>query len=68
VKESISSPLGRGAHEANVPDQRFRESMSAPSLLDACVNAGVKRFVHGSTIGVYGHASQPVDENSPCHP
>ena len=33
-----------------------------------CMTAGVKRFVHGSTIGVYGHADVPVNEDSPCNP
>jgi nucleoside-diphosphate-sugar epimerase len=38
-------------------------------LLDAAVSAGVRRFVYGSTIGVYGSATQgELDEESPTRP
>ncbi len=58
-------------HEANVPDQRFYDVnvTGAKNLLDASVSAGVKRFVHGSTIGVYGTAvSGVINEQSPLNP
>jgi nucleoside-diphosphate-sugar epimerase len=36
------------------------------NLLDAAIDAGVKRFVHCSTVGVHGHiVNPPGDENSP---
>ncbi len=39
------------------------------NLLDAAIDAGVKRFVHCSTVGVHGHiVSPPGDENSPYAP
>jgi nucleoside-diphosphate-sugar epimerase/2-polyprenyl-3-methyl-5-hydroxy-6-metoxy-1,4-benzoquinol methylase len=62
--------LAAAQHEANVPDQHFWDVNvhGTRLLLEACVGAGVKRFVHGSTIGVYGDASRPVDETSPCRP
>jgi nucleoside-diphosphate-sugar epimerase len=38
-------------------------------LLEASVQAGVKRFVHGSTIGVYGGTlAGVIDEQSPLQP
>ena len=58
-------------HEANVPDQLFYDVnvTGTKNLLDASVAAGVKRFVHGSTIGVYGTAvSGTVNEQSPLNP
>lgn len=63
--------LAAAQHEANVPDQRFWDVNVAgtKNILEASVDAGVKRFVHGSTIGVYGSPSQgPLNENSPLTP
>ena len=38
-------------------------------LLDACVEAGIKRFIHCSTVGVLGHIEHPpADENTPYQP
>ena len=58
-------------HEVNVPDQRFREVnvQGTANLLEGSVTAGVRRFVHGSTIGVYGQGMVGrIDENSPMRP
>lgn len=58
-------------HEANVPDQKFWDVnvTGTKNLLDASVDAGIKRFVHGSTIGVYGSALEGnIDEDSPLKP
>jgi len=57
-------------HEMNVPDQVFFDVNveGTRNLLEVCVAAGVRRFVHGSTIGVYGSLSQTVDESVPCRP
>jgi len=39
------------------------------SLTQAATEAGISRFVHCSSVGVYGHvASPPADESTPCHP
>jgi len=58
-------------HEANVPDQLFWEVnvTGTQLLLEACLEAQVKRFIHGSTIGVYGSAAAGcLDEHSPLQP
>jgi nucleoside-diphosphate-sugar epimerase len=39
------------------------------SLVEAATDAGVARFVHCSSVGVYGHVDDPpADEDSPCRP
>src|SRR5678809_506559 len=47
--------LAAAQHEANVPDQHFWEVnvTGTRNILEASVKAQVKRFIHGSTIGVY---------------
>ncbi|HZW37246.1 MAG: NAD-dependent epimerase/dehydratase family protein [Deltaproteobacteria bacterium] len=63
--------LAAAQHEVNIPDRRFWDVnvTGTANLLDASVNAGVKRFVHGSTIGVYGSSMEGLlDENSPLRP
>jgi nucleoside-diphosphate-sugar epimerase len=63
--------LAAAQHEVNVPDQRFRDVnvQGTANLLEASVIAGVKRFVHGSTIGVYGPGMEGrIDEKSPLQP
>jgi nucleoside-diphosphate-sugar epimerase len=63
--------LAAAQHEANVPDQRFWDVnvTGTKNLLAASVQAGVKRFVHGSTIGVYGSGQEGVlDEASSLNP
>lgn len=63
--------LAAAQHEANVPDQYFRDVNveGTRTLLQASVDAGVGRFVHGSTIGVYGSAlAGELDETSPTEP
>lgn len=37
-------------------------------LLEMCVNAGVKKFIHASTGSVYGEAMGIQDENHPVNP
>lgn len=42
---------------------------AARQLVQACVAAGVRRLVHVSSVGVYGHVERPpADENAPLHP
>ncbi len=63
--------LAAAQHEANVPDSYFREVNVAgtKTLLEASVAAGVKRFVYGSTIGVYGAGgATALDESTPPAP
>ncbi|QBQ54406.1 NAD-dependent epimerase/dehydratase family protein [Nitrosococcus wardiae] len=63
--------LAAAQHEANVPDQHFWDVNVAGTrnLLEASRKAGVKRFVHGSTIGVYGAAMEgEIDEDTPLQP
>ncbi|XOF35090.1 MAG: NAD-dependent epimerase/dehydratase family protein [Candidatus Electrothrix sp. YB6] len=39
------------------------------TLLEKAHQTGVRRFVHISSVGVYGKlAAVPADENTPCHP
>jgi nucleoside-diphosphate-sugar epimerase len=39
------------------------------AFAERCHQAGVGRFVHCSTVGVYGDIKhRPADEESPCHP
>lgn len=63
--------LAAAQHEANVPDQHFWDVnvTGTQNVLDAAVDAGVTRFVHGSTIGVYGSAMEgTLSEKSPLKP
>lgn len=57
-------------HEMDVPDRVFREVNvgGTRTMVRAAADAGVSRFVHGSTIGVYGHPPGPVDETTPVEP
>lgn len=73
--------LAAAQHESHLPDEWFRAVNvgATQALLLASRDAGVVRFVHGSTIGVYGgtYATSSVppsapddgfDENSPLKP
>jgi len=62
--------LAAAQHEANISDQVFYDVNVAGTrnIIEASLKAGVKRFVHGSTIGVYGDVDGPVNESSPCSP
>ena len=50
--------LAAAQHEVNVPDRVFWDVnvKGTKAILAACIQSGVRRFVHGSTIGVYGSA------------
>jgi nucleoside-diphosphate-sugar epimerase len=57
--------------EVGVPEERFREVnvRALRPILAACRDAGVRRFVHCSSVGVYGDVERgPADETSPCRP
>jgi nucleoside-diphosphate-sugar epimerase len=63
--------LAAAQHEAHAADQHFWDVnvTGTRHLLEASVEAGVKRFVHGSTIGVYGATLDGIiDEQSPLQP
>jgi nucleoside-diphosphate-sugar epimerase len=63
--------LAAAQHEAHVPDRYFWEVnvTGTRNLLEVSAEAGVRRFVHGSTIGVYGTAlAGTLDESSPVQP
>jgi nucleoside-diphosphate-sugar epimerase len=63
--------LAAAQHEANVPDQHFWNVnvTGTKNVLEGSMRAGVKIFVHGSTIGVYGDALDGrIDEASPLQP
>ncbi len=63
--------LAAAQHESGVPDSYFEDVNvgGTRSLLAASRDAGVRRFVYGSTIGVYGSAANGrLDEGSPSNP
>jgi len=63
--------LAAAQHEANVPDAYFFDVNvnGTRKLLASAQAAGVKRFVYGSTIGVYGeYAGTALDEETPPQP
>ena len=56
---------------AGHPDAYYRDVNvgGTERLLEASAHAGVRRFVHTSTVGVHGHVERPpADENSPIAP
>jgi nucleoside-diphosphate-sugar epimerase len=63
--------LAAAQHEAEAPESHFRKVNvdGTRLLLELACEQGVRRFVHGSTIGVYGQAAAGVlDEDSPLAP
>jgi nucleoside-diphosphate-sugar epimerase len=62
--------LAATQHEMNVPDQRFWDVNVGGTklLLQTAARAGVRRVVHGSTIGVYGALQGTIDESTPPAP
>jgi nucleoside-diphosphate-sugar epimerase len=63
--------LAAAQHEANVGEDFFFDVnvTGTRTLLEAGAVAGVKRFLYGSTIGVYGECrGEPLDENTPPAP
>jgi dihydroflavonol-4-reductase len=63
--------LAAAQHEAGRPESYFHRVNveGTRRLLELAREAGVRRFVHGSTIGVYGSAAGGVlDERSPLSP
>ena len=63
--------LAAAQHEAGRPESYFQHINveGTRRLLELATRAGIRRFVHGSTIGVYGSAADTVlDERSPLAP
>ena len=63
--------LAAAQHEANVPESYFQDVNvnGTRTLLESSQQAGVRRFVYGSTIGVYGEAGkQLLNEETEPHP
>ena len=63
--------LAAAQHEANVPDQIFWDVnvTGTKNVLEGSVDTGVKRFIHGSTIGVYGSGAEgQLNEQSTLRP
>jgi nucleoside-diphosphate-sugar epimerase len=63
--------LAAAQHESNVGEDYFRaiNVEGTRNLLEACTAANVRRYVHGSTIGVYGSArGGTLDEESTPRP
>jgi len=63
--------LAAAQHEMNVPDQKFWDVnvKGTKNILEASAKAGIRRFIHGSTIGVYGAALDGMlDEGSAIQP
>jgi nucleoside-diphosphate-sugar epimerase len=57
-----------GVRQAEEEFERINVGAAA-DLVRQAATAGVRRFVHCSSVGVYGRiASPPADEESPCHP
>ena len=58
-------------NEANVPDKHSYDVsvQGTRNMLEAAVEAGVHRFVHGSTIGAYGISNNGwARDDSPLQP
>lgn len=63
--------LAAAQHEAEMPETYFRAVNvdAVRTLLAACRDHNIRRFVYGSTIGVYGEGGESLlDEDSPLRP
>jgi dihydroflavonol-4-reductase len=57
--------------QVNAQESQFRRVnvRAAVELVTACADAGVRRLVHASTVGIYGHVSDPpAREDAPAAP
>ncbi len=57
--------------QINLPEEVYTDVnvRGVAFLLSLARECGVRRFIHVSTVGVYGNLQQwPADENSPCNP
>jgi nucleoside-diphosphate-sugar epimerase len=71
VGRDVVIHLAAAQHEAEAPESHFRKVNvdGTRVLLELACEQGVRRFVHGSTIGVYGQAAKgELHEDSPLAP
>jgi nucleoside-diphosphate-sugar epimerase len=71
VAHEVVIHLAAAQHEAQAPESHFHQVNveGTRRLLELAARAGVRRFVHGSTIGVYGAAARRIlDEQSALAP
>jgi nucleoside-diphosphate-sugar epimerase len=72
VNQEVVIHLAAAQHEAHAGEIHFHQVNveGTRRLLELAARAGVKRFVHGSTIGVYGSAAagRVLDEQSSLAP
>ena len=72
VSQDVVIHLAAAQHEAHAGEIHFHQVNveGTRRLLELAARAGVKRFVHGSTIGVYGSAAagRVLDEQSSLAP
>lgn len=71
VGHEVVIHLAAAQHEAHAPETHFHQVNveGTRRLLELAARAGVSRFVHGSTIGVYGSAARRIlDEQSTLAP
>jgi nucleoside-diphosphate-sugar epimerase len=55
--------------EASEDEYRAVNRDATVALAHACRAVGVERFVHASTVGIFGHVQHPpADEDAPRHP
>lgn len=57
--------------QAGLPESEFHDANATGTtrLLDACIEAGVERVIHCSTVGVLGHIDHPpANEDAPFNP
>lgn len=62
--------LAAAQHEMNIPDKHFWNVNveGTRNMLETSLKVGVKKYVHGSTIGVYGSLEGEINEKSPTNP
>lgn len=62
--------LAAAQHEMNIPDKHFWDVNveGTRNILEASLKTGVKKYIHGSTIGVYGSLEGEISEGSPTNP
>jgi nucleoside-diphosphate-sugar epimerase len=63
--------LAAAQHEANVPDAHFWSVNvdGTRNVIETAIAAGVSRYVHGSTIGVFGSALEgEIGDDAPTRP
>lgn len=73
ILEGVTTVFNLGAAHLDIglPDETYQRTNvdAVGSLAVAAANAGVRRFVHCSSVGVYGRIDRPpADEETHCRP